>query len=67
MLRVKRVESDKKVSRFTLDYKAEADVRRSVFNAMARINCPIIEMRSGDESLEDMYLRLIEKAKGGER
>ena len=67
VLRVKRVESDKKVSRFTLDYKAEADVRRSVFNAMARINCPIIEMRSGDESLEDMYLRLIEKAKGGER
>ena len=67
VLRVKRVESDKKVSRFTIDYKAEADVRRSVFNAMARINCPIIEMRSGDESLEDMYLRLIEKAKGGER
>jgi ABC-2 type transport system ATP-binding protein len=67
VLRVKRVESDKKVSRFTLDYKAEAGVRRSVFNAMARINCPIIEMRSGDESLEDMYLRLIEKAKGGER
>ena len=31
------------------------------------INCPILEMRSGDESLEDMYLRLIEKAKGGER
>ena len=67
VLRVKRVESDKKVSRFTIDYKAEADVRRSVFNAMTRINCPIIEMRSGDESLEDMYLRLIEKAKGGER
>ena len=67
VLRVKRVESDKKVSRFTIDYKAEADVRRSVFNAMARINCPIIEMRSGDESLEDMYLRLNEKAKGGER
>ena len=36
----------------------DSDIRREVFSAMVRINCPILEMRSGDESLEDMFLKL---------
>ena len=33
---------------------------------MMRINCPILEMVSGDGSLEELYLKLTENAKGEE-
>ena len=33
-------------------------IRRDVFNAMARIGCPILDMQSGNEKLEDMFLKL---------
>lgn len=50
--------------RYTVDYQKETDIRRDVFSAMVRIDCPIIEMKSGNESLEEMFLRLT-KEKGG--
>ena len=34
------------------------DIRRDVFSAMARIGCPILNMQSGNETLEDMFLKL---------
>ncbi len=67
VLKVKRngALSDKVIT-LDVEYKPGADIRRDVFNAMARIGCPILEMRSGGESLEEMYLRLTENSKGGE-
>lgn len=52
---------------YSVEYQRGTDVRREVFSAMARINAPILEMKSGNESLEEMYLRLTENAKGGEK
>ena len=56
----------KGANRFEVEYRAGADVRRQVFSAMARINCPILEMTAGNGSLEELYLQLTENAKGGE-
>lgn len=51
-------------AKYTVDYQKDTDIRRDVFNAMSRIECPILEMQSGNESLEEMFLRLT-KEKGG--
>ena len=51
--------------RYCIDCKPETDVRREVFHAMARIHCPILEMRTGSESLEELYLKLTSNVKGG--
>lgn len=56
----------KGANRFEVEYRAGADVRRQVFSAMARINCPVLEMTAGNGSLEELYLQLTENAKGGE-
>lgn len=46
------------VSRYMVEYEKGTDIRSDVFNAMARINCPILNMQSGNETLEDMFLKL---------
>ncbi len=51
--------------RLTVEYAKGADIRRDVFNAMVRVNAPILEMTSGDESLEEMFLKLTQGAEGG--
>lgn len=45
-------------TKYMVEYDKDKDIRRDVFNAMARINCPILEMQSGNETLEDMFLKL---------
>ena len=62
----KERESGDNVCKYTVDYNKGADIRRDVFSAMARVSCPILEMQSGNESLEDMFLRLT-KEKGGKK
>ena len=47
---------------FSEGYGNDFDIRREVFSAMARINAPILEMKSGNESLEDMFLKLTQGA-----
>lgn len=66
VLRVKKQAAQGKANEYIIDYKSGEDIRRSVFNAMVRINCPILEMKSGDDSLEELYLKLTESSKGGE-
>lgn len=51
-------------AKYSVDYQKDSDIRRDVFNAMARIDCPILEMQSGNETLEEMFLRLTGE-KGG--
>lgn len=50
--------------KFSIEFKKEADIRRDVFNAMARIDCPILEMQSGNETLEEMFLKLTQHEGG---
>ncbi len=51
-----------KIAEYSIEYSNDADIRRDVFSAMARIGCPILEMKSGNESLEDMFLKLTQNA-----
>ena len=51
-----------KIAEYSVEYGNDADIRRDVFSAMVRIGCPILEMKSGNESLEDMFLKLTQNA-----
>lgn len=62
------VEGVRKVSHgagmsYTVYYDSDADVRRGVFRAMAKADCPILSMNVGGLSLEESFLRLTQ---GGE-
>ncbi|MGN0441136.1 MAG: ABC transporter ATP-binding protein [Acutalibacteraceae bacterium] len=63
VIRVNKI-SDKGGSsaRFMVEYEKDSDIRRDVFNAMARIGCPILDMQSGNETLEEMFLKLTAKS-----
>lgn len=55
-------------AKYMVEYNSGEDIRKEVFNAMVRIDCPILEMQSGNETLEDMFLKLTSgqvNAKGG--
>ena len=62
------------VYQYNIDYKKETDIRRAVFRALAKNDCPILEMKDGGMSLEESFLMLtgstsVErtgKKKGGE-
>lgn len=55
-------------ARYTVEYEKGADVCRDVFNAMSKAGCPILEMKSGEESLEEMFLKLTQgDGKGGKK
>ena len=47
------------VSRYIVEYKTDIDIRKSVFNALVNANCVILDMQSGNETLEDSFLRLV--------
>ena len=51
-----------KIAEYSIEYSNDADIRRDVFSAKVRIGCPILEMKSGNESLEDMFLKLTQNA-----
>lgn len=59
VIRVNKI-SDKSgnSAKYMVEYENEHDIRRDVFNAMSRINCPILDMQSGNETLEEMFLKL---------
>lgn len=48
---------------YTVEYEPGTDVRRGIFNAMAKAGCPILMMRSDGLTLEESFLKLTE---GGE-
>ncbi|MEE0930214.1 MAG: ATP-binding cassette domain-containing protein [Acutalibacteraceae bacterium] len=55
---------------YIVESSADVDIRRGVFNAMAKINCPIVMMRNAEMSLEDAFLRITSGetlAKGGKK
>jgi ABC-2 type transport system ATP-binding protein len=42
----------------TVEAQKDTDIRKDVFNAMAKADCPILLMRPMDMSLEDIFLHL---------
>lgn len=55
---------------YIVESSADVDIRCEVFNAMAKINCPIVMMRNAEMSLEDAFLKITSGetlAKGGKK
>ncbi len=52
-------------AKYMVEYEKGTDIRKEVFNAMARIDCPILDMQSGNETLEDMFLKLTSSVQSG--
>lgn len=48
--------------KYSVSYSKDEDIRKDVFSAMVRLDAPILEMQSGDETLEDMFLRLTQNS-----
>lgn len=48
--------------KYSISYSKDEDIRKDVFSAMVRIDAPILEMQSGDETLEDMFLKLTQNS-----
>ena len=72
VLRVKKLRDVSEIAgRYVVEYKNGVDIRREVFNAMARNNCPILNMQSGNETLEESFLQLVSQdqsqSKGGKK
>jgi len=47
-----------------VEAKREADIRRPIFNALARAGYPILMMKTMDLTLEDIFLNLITEERG---
>ncbi len=64
---VKKVESGLEKANdavsYTIESEAEVDIRRSLFFAMAKHGYPILEMKSVNLSLEDIFIRLVTEEK----
>lgn len=54
---------------YTVEHESGIDIRKGVFNVMAKNNMPILTMNEGGMSLEEAYLRLTSQnaIKGGKR
>lgn len=65
VIRVNKIQDMRdNVAKYMVDYEDGADIRRDVFHAMSRIDCPILDMQSGNETLEDMFLKLTSGVSG---
>jgi len=51
--------------KYSVSYSKDEDIRKDVFSAMVRLDTPIMEMQSGDETLEDMFLKLTQDSDRG--
>lgn len=59
VIRVNKVKSMREnTAKYLVEYEKGVDIRRDIFSAMSRIGCPILDMQSGNETLEDMFLKL---------
>ena len=66
---VSSVEGVKRVTKtagqtYTIEYESGKDVRRGIFNALSKANCPILMMRPGGLTLEESFLKLTEGGEG---
>lgn len=52
-------------NRYAVDYDNTIDIRKGVFRALAKADCPILEMKSGGMTLEESFLHLTANNKKG--
>lgn len=58
------------VGKYVVEYKKDIDIRKDIFRAIANTNCFILDMQSGNETLEDSFLKLTavdQRETGGNR
>ena len=60
---VKRVTKGAGLS-YTVEFETGVDIRRGVFNALSKANCPILMMRPGGMTREESFLKLTEGGEG---
>ena len=60
------LEKDKDIVSYIVESDKEMDIRRPLFFAMAKLGYPIIELKSLDMSLEDIFLQVTTQEKGVE-
>lgn len=46
------------VCNYSVEYKKDVDVRKGIFRALAKADCPILQMKDAGMSLEEMFLTL---------
>jgi ABC-2 type transport system ATP-binding protein len=46
-------------ARYIVEYNTGIDIRKDVFRAIAAADCVILNMQSGNETLEDSFLKLV--------
>lgn len=64
VVKVRRQSSvEDNVYQYLVDYKKASDIRRSVFKALAKADCPILEMRDAGMSLEESFLHLTDSTR----
>ena len=57
--KVRRVlQESETVYQYSVEYKKDTDIRRGVFRALAKADCPVLEMKDAGLSLEESFLRL---------
>lgn len=55
----KQYDIGKNTARYIIEYQNDIDIRRDVFRAIANAGCIILDMQSGNETLEDSFLKLV--------
>ena len=55
----KLADRERGVASYLVESDKDIDVRRPLFFALAKIGCPLLEMRSMDFSLEEIFLELV--------
>lgn len=54
-------ENEDKTKQYSIEAESDTDLRKSIFEKLAKENITIFEMKKADTSLEDAFMQLIEK------
>lgn len=57
------IETEKELINYIIESDKEIDIRKSLFFAMAKIGHPIVELKSMDMTLEDIFLSIVTQEK----
>lgn len=68
----KDIKYSENVCSYILEHKKDTDIRRAVFRAMSKADCPILEMKDAGKTLEESFLYLtdvteVERTKKGRK
>lgn len=55
-------ENEDKTKQYSIEADSDTDLRKSIFEKLAKENITIFEMKKADTSLEDAFMQLIEKS-----